>query len=197
MRVQFDHFYAYDELTETLEKRRELPASPLLLSFRADRDESYEGRDIWLAPSRTSRRGRPTEKPGFWVDANIHALEFTGATAALYLLDTSLRLRRGPAGDACCSTRARSTSSRVSIRTVPSWRWPTAAFLVRAFGRIRARSERTVSPRGRRRRRTPAVDAHRRSERIVEGASGRAATAHPADPDEDVQATTTASCPRG
>src|SRR4030095_6674617 len=53
--------------------------------------KSYEGRDIWLATVTNVETGPDIEKPGFLVEPNITALEVTGTTAALHLLDKLLR----------------------------------------------------------------------------------------------------------
>jgi murein tripeptide amidase MpaA len=85
--VRFDRFYRYDELTEILqgwaEERPELYALDSI-------GKSFEGRDIWLATLTNSETGPHLEKPGFLIEANIHAVEVTGATAALHLIDRVL-----------------------------------------------------------------------------------------------------------
>ena len=86
--VAFDRFYRYDELTEILqgwaEERPEL--------FRLESiGSSFEGRDIWLATVTNFDTGADLDKPAMLVEANIHALEVTGCTAALHLLDKLLR----------------------------------------------------------------------------------------------------------
>ena len=87
MRVQFDHFYAYDELTATLESWA--TERPALFSFESI-GHSYEGRDIWLCTVTNAETGPHDEKPAVFVHAQIHAMEFTGTTAALNLLDDLL-----------------------------------------------------------------------------------------------------------
>ncbi|MFL5919649.1 MAG: M14 family metallopeptidase [Gaiellaceae bacterium] len=81
--VSYDHFYAYDELTETLHAWAE--EAPKLCSVES-MGKSYEGRDIWLVTVTNSDTGPHNEKPGFLVEANIHSMEWTGCTAALHLL---------------------------------------------------------------------------------------------------------------
>jgi murein tripeptide amidase MpaA len=86
--VAFDRFYRYDELSEILQGWAQ--EQPEL--FRVESvGKSYEGRDIWLATVTNFDTGPDLEKPGFLVEANIHALEVTGCTAALHLLDKLLR----------------------------------------------------------------------------------------------------------
>ena len=86
-RVEFDRFYRYDELTEILKGWGE--ESPAL--FRLDSvGKSFEGRDIWLAAITSFETGPALEKPALLVEANIHSIEVTTATAALHLIDRLL-----------------------------------------------------------------------------------------------------------
>ena len=81
--VAYDRWYRYDELTELL--RSWADEAPGL--FRLDSiGKSYEGRDIWLVTVTNFESGPDLEKPAFLVEANIHAVEVTGCTAALHLL---------------------------------------------------------------------------------------------------------------
>jgi murein tripeptide amidase MpaA len=81
--VAFDHFYAYDELTETLHAwAQEAPALCTVESIGT----SYEGRDIWLVTITNSDTGAARDKPGFLIEANIHSMEWTGSSAALHLI---------------------------------------------------------------------------------------------------------------
>jgi murein tripeptide amidase MpaA len=85
--VAFDRFYRYDELTDILESwARERPELLRLESI----GRSYEGRDIWLATITNAETGPDLEKPALLIEANIHAIEVTGATAALHLIQRLL-----------------------------------------------------------------------------------------------------------
>ncbi|HEX2433836.1 MAG TPA: M14 family metallopeptidase [Gaiellaceae bacterium] len=85
--VAFDRFYRYDELTEILESwAQERPELYRLESI----GRSYEGRDIWLATITNVETGADLEKPALLIEANIHAIEVTGATAALHLIQRVL-----------------------------------------------------------------------------------------------------------
>ena len=93
MRVRFDRFYTYAALDETLEAwASEFPRLLQLGSI----GQSYEGREIPIASVTNLETGPAEEKPAVFVHAQIHAMEFTGTTAALHLLD---RLLHGHGSD--------------------------------------------------------------------------------------------------
>ena len=81
--VSYDHFYGYDELTETL--RDWADEAPTLCSLESI-GKSYEGRDIWLVTITNTETGAHEDKPAFLIEANIHSMEWTGCTAALHLI---------------------------------------------------------------------------------------------------------------
>jgi murein tripeptide amidase MpaA len=81
--VAYDHFYAYDELTDLLHAWAS--ESPTLCSVESI-GKSYEGRDIWLVTVTNSGTGAHSDKPAFLVEANIHSMEWTGCSAALHLV---------------------------------------------------------------------------------------------------------------
>ncbi len=86
--VPFDRFVRYPELTEILQGfAAEYPGLLELSSI----GRSHEGREIWLCTVTSPARGTAADKPAIWIDANIHATELTGSTAALYLLNKLLR----------------------------------------------------------------------------------------------------------
>ena len=87
MRVRFDRFYTYAELNETLEAWA--AAFPGLLQLGSI-GQSYEGREIPIATVTNFETGPHDEKPAVFLHAQIHAMEFTGTTAALHLLDRLL-----------------------------------------------------------------------------------------------------------
>ncbi|MBL8330072.1 MAG: carboxypeptidase [Rubrivivax sp.] len=80
---RFDLFYRHDDLTRLL--REYAAALPGLIELRS-LGRSFEGRDIWLLVITNRSSGHDDEKPGFWVDGNIHAAELTACTACLYWL---------------------------------------------------------------------------------------------------------------
>lgn len=46
--------------------------------------KSYQGRDILLLTVTDKKTGIPGQKPGFWIDGNIHSIEIQGTEMALY-----------------------------------------------------------------------------------------------------------------
>ncbi len=86
-RARFDRFYTYAELNETLDAwAAEFPGLCKIESI----GKSYEGREIPLVTVTNYETGPPEEKPAIFVHAQIHAMEFTGTTAAMSLLDRLL-----------------------------------------------------------------------------------------------------------
>jgi hypothetical protein len=81
--MRFDKLYRYDELTSAIQALA--GERPDLMTVESI-GTSHEGRDIWLATVTNSATGPHHEKPALWVEANIHATEVTGSTAALHLL---------------------------------------------------------------------------------------------------------------
>ena len=83
----FDRFVKFPELTEILEGWA--ASHPNLLRLESI-GRSHEDRDIWLCTVTNHDTGDHRERPAIWIDANIHATELTGSTAALYLLNKLL-----------------------------------------------------------------------------------------------------------
>ncbi|MBT9259770.1 MAG: hypothetical protein KM310_08460 [Clostridiales bacterium] len=78
--LTFDHFPDYEELTRWLQRAHDqYPDLTELYSI----GRTYEGREIWCLEITQKATGPGLEKPGMYVDANIHASEFTGGMAAL------------------------------------------------------------------------------------------------------------------
>jgi murein tripeptide amidase MpaA len=79
----FNRYLKYDELTCLL---KDLTAQyPALLRMESI-GKSHEGREVWLLTVTNFATGVDVEKPGFWVDGNLHASEVAGSMAALYLV---------------------------------------------------------------------------------------------------------------
>lgn len=104
MNLQFDRFYRYDEFTAILHDL--VKQYPQLLAIESI-GKSHEGRDIWVISASNAATGAASDKPAYWVDANIHASELAGGAAALYFINT-LVTQYGKREDItrCLDTRA-------------------------------------------------------------------------------------------
>jgi murein tripeptide amidase MpaA len=83
LELTFDHLYPYEELTAALHELEN--AYPELVEL-TQIGHSHEGREIWLTTITNRATGPHDEKPALFVEANIHATEITGSTAALHLI---------------------------------------------------------------------------------------------------------------
>ncbi|GAB4161566.1 MAG: M14 family metallopeptidase [Candidatus Promineifilaceae bacterium] len=81
--IRFDVYYRYDAITQFLQT---WAAQHPRLCRLESLGQSYEGRDIWVMILTNFDTGSDTEKPAYWVDANIHATEVAPSSAALYLI---------------------------------------------------------------------------------------------------------------
>ena len=86
--VPLDRFLRFPELTQVVRAMADEHPDLLELSVIG---HSHEGREIWLCTVTNRATGPHDEKPAIWIDANIHATELTGSTAALHLLDRLLQ----------------------------------------------------------------------------------------------------------
>ncbi|MCS6903727.1 MAG: M14 family metallopeptidase, partial [Candidatus Bipolaricaulota bacterium] len=78
-----NRYYRYDEMVQFLHQAVE--AYPQLVRLESI-GKSYEGRDLWLAVVTNTQTGPDSEKPAYWIDANIHAVELCGSAVALYTI---------------------------------------------------------------------------------------------------------------
>lgn len=87
LRLVYDRYFDNDALRAALDTLQ--AARPDLLTL-SELGRSHEGRPIHLATLGRGSADDVATRPALWVDANIHATEFTGAMAALYLIDLLL-----------------------------------------------------------------------------------------------------------
>ncbi len=80
--MDFNHYYTNDELSRLIDEW--VSAYPSLLRVSTI-GMSHEERPIWLLAITNQDTGTDREKPAVWIDANLHATEITGTTAALYI----------------------------------------------------------------------------------------------------------------
>jgi murein tripeptide amidase MpaA len=101
--IHFNTYYRYEELTRFLHALAE--EFPHLVKVESI-GKSYEGRDIYLATVTRFETGPDREKPGLWVDGNIHASEVSASSACLYLLQTlTAKYGSDPDVTRCLDTR--------------------------------------------------------------------------------------------
>ncbi len=79
----FSHYYKYQEVVNLLHQMSE--NNPHLIELKVI-GKSYGGLDIFLATLTNQNTGKAQEKPGYWIDGNIHAIEVTGSAVALYTI---------------------------------------------------------------------------------------------------------------
>lgn len=80
--MNFNHYFTNDEIENIL---NEWVNTFPNLANRIQIGTSHEGRPIWLLMITNQSTGTAAEKPAIWIDANIHATELAGTTAALYI----------------------------------------------------------------------------------------------------------------
>jgi murein tripeptide amidase MpaA len=80
--MDFNHYFTNPEIEALLKEWTERYPDIAHLSVIGS---SHEKRPIWLLTLTNTATGPDSEKPAVWIDANIHATEVTGATAALHL----------------------------------------------------------------------------------------------------------------
>jgi hypothetical protein len=83
VQIDFSRYHRYDELVVHL---RELADGYPALARLYAIGKSYEGRDLWLMELTNHATGDHGDKPGYYIDGNMHAGEVTGAAAALYTI---------------------------------------------------------------------------------------------------------------
>jgi hypothetical protein len=82
--LRFDNYYTHDMVIEALQKLHR--AYPHLTKLDLV-GRSEEGRSIYCMTVNNPKTGDAPDKPGIYVDGNIHGNEIQGAEVALYLLD--------------------------------------------------------------------------------------------------------------
>lgn len=81
--VSFDHYFRYDELCAIL--RDAADSHPELVSLMTI-GQTFEGRDILGVAVTNRATGAAEDKPGMLIDGNIHAVEVTASSVAIYHL---------------------------------------------------------------------------------------------------------------
>jgi hypothetical protein len=85
--LRFDHYYTYDQMVSALKLLNK--SYPDLTSLEVV-GKSEEGRDIYLITINNKATGTASEKPGVYVDGNIHGNEIQASEVCLYLANRLL-----------------------------------------------------------------------------------------------------------
>jgi len=79
--TEFNRYYTYDEMTAQLHA---LAAAYPRLAKLESIARTFQGREVWLVEITNPDTGPASEKPGYYIDAQIHAEEHATSAAALY-----------------------------------------------------------------------------------------------------------------
>jgi murein tripeptide amidase MpaA len=85
--IDFTRYYRPHEVEDVLQGFAEEFST---LTHLQSIGKSHEGREIWCLTVTNKATGSDTEKPAYWLDANIHATEVTGCMGALHLVQRLL-----------------------------------------------------------------------------------------------------------
>jgi murein tripeptide amidase MpaA len=85
--LKFDQYLSDQQLTELL---HDLAAAYPALTQLSSIGRSHQGREIWALEINNPATGPAHEKPGYYIDANIHAEEICGTSVVIYTAWTLL-----------------------------------------------------------------------------------------------------------
>jgi hypothetical protein len=81
VQASWNKYYTYQGVVDLC--TRLAKAYPDLVTMQSA-GKSYQGRDIIVLTISDKLTGNPDQKPGFWIDGNIHSIELQGTEMALY-----------------------------------------------------------------------------------------------------------------
>ena len=81
VQTSWNKYYTYSGITDLL--NRLAAAYPNLVTLESF-GKSFQGRDIYVVTITDKKAGAPGQKPGYWIDGNIHSIELQGTEMALY-----------------------------------------------------------------------------------------------------------------
>lgn len=83
VKIEFNHYHGYGEMTEILKSiAEEYPKMCRLHSI----GKSTTGRELWMTEITNSETGSAAEKPAVYIDGNTHAGEVTGREVCLWTI---------------------------------------------------------------------------------------------------------------
>jgi Zinc carboxypeptidase len=81
VQITWNRYYNHAGITDICKKLA--AAHPELIQVSSI-GKSFQGRDMWLLTVTDFKKGKPEEKPAFYIDGNIHSNEIQGTEMALY-----------------------------------------------------------------------------------------------------------------
>lgn len=81
VKMSWDRYHDYKQITQFCKDLAK--AYPELVQVESI-GKSFEGRDIWALKITDYKTGKPSEKPGFYIDGGIHANELQGVEIPMY-----------------------------------------------------------------------------------------------------------------
>ena len=79
--INWNRYYTYEGLTHLCQ---EIASAYPGLAKLESIGKSYQGRDLWALTVTDFKHGNASEKPGFYIDGNIHSNEIQGSEIAMY-----------------------------------------------------------------------------------------------------------------
>jgi len=79
--INWKHYHNYEEMTEILQG---LAARFPRLARLSSSGQSRQGRELWIMEITNRETGNPLDKPGFYIDGDIHGNEVNGMMVPLY-----------------------------------------------------------------------------------------------------------------
>ena len=83
--LKFDHNYTYSEVVAYLQGL--IKTYPKITKLHTI-GKSYLGKDLLVLEITNQTNGKALEKPGYWIDGNLHSSEVMGAAVCLKTIDT-------------------------------------------------------------------------------------------------------------
>jgi hypothetical protein len=81
VQVSWNKYYTYEGVVDICSRLAK--AYPDLVIMESA-GKSFQGRDIWVLTITDKKIQNPDNKPGFWIDGNIHSIEIQGTEMGLY-----------------------------------------------------------------------------------------------------------------
>lgn len=125
--IIYDTFYRYEELVAFLDEAKN--NYPDLINVKS-LTKTPEGRDVFLAEITDNSTGSCESKCAYYIQANVHAQESAGTTAALHVIKTILT-----------DNSYRDLLKKIAFYIIPSFNPDGAEYTLTTRGEIRSRNK--------------------------------------------------------